>query len=131
LLHNKRYYDIIFKIIYVVGKLPYYVLAKKAEHRYPYFALIPFLDTIQMVQIAGLLGWFVIVLFVPLVNVVFGLYIYYKFSTSYENGDFYFWIVIISIIASFMFPIAAIIVLVMTYWLAFGGNEYNGICMCS
>jgi hypothetical protein len=119
----------LFIVLYVVGKIPFYILAKKAGHRYPYFAFIPILDGIQMINIAGSSGFLILLFFVPIVNIIFGIYIGYKYYTSFENGGMVFAITVIVSIVGYFIPLVGLISLAIIYWLAFSDSEYIGICI--
>ncbi len=60
----------ILLIFYIYKSFTYMKLAKRLGHRYPWFAWIPLLRSIQRLQLADLNGWLVVLLFIPVVNIV-------------------------------------------------------------
>lgn len=100
-------------IMYLVGTIPYYVLAKKANHKHPWLAFVPIANSIQMLQIAGINPWAVLLLLVPLVNIVFGIYMTCKFLIAFGRSGFEVLILII--------PVANYIYL---FYLAFSSNVH-------
>ncbi len=64
----------------LIGAIGFYRLAKRMNHPNPWWAFIPVLNVIQLLQLADLNPWFVLVLFVPYVNFLLPLVAYYKIS---------------------------------------------------
>jgi hypothetical protein len=49
-------------------------------------ALIPIYNTVILWRLVGMSGWFTLLFFVPLVNVVAAIYLYYKVAQAYGFG---------------------------------------------
>jgi uncharacterized membrane protein YesL len=59
----------IFLVLYVYKSVVYMKVAKRLDHKYPWFAWIPLLRSIQRLHLADLSGWLVVLLFIPVVNI--------------------------------------------------------------
>ena len=67
-------------IAYLVGL---YKMAKKMGHRYPWWAFIPVLNIVMLLQLADISPWLVLLAFVPVLNLLLMVVIavaYYKIS---------------------------------------------------
>ena len=63
--------QLIFVVIaYAVTAYPLYVMAQKTNQENPWFAFVPILNLVTFVQVAGKELWWIILLFVPCVNLV-------------------------------------------------------------
>lgn len=60
-------------VIYVYTSVAYMTIAKKLNMENTWFAWIPILRCIQRFQIAGMSGWFTLLMFIPLVNTVLAI----------------------------------------------------------
>jgi hypothetical protein len=49
-------------------------------------AIIPIYSTVIMCRIVGLSGWYTLLLLVPLVNIVFAIYLAYRLALSFGRG---------------------------------------------
>jgi len=70
------YWMIIVPIIvipYIYKSLTYMFIAKKLDHKHPWFAWIPLLRGIQKLQLADLSGWLIILSFIPVINIFTGI----------------------------------------------------------
>lgn len=77
-------------------------------------SIIPIYNTVVMMKIIGRPVWWVLLMFVPLVNFVIGIIVSYEFMKAYGQDNFFFFLGIL--ILSFIFmPI-----------LAFGNYNYVG-----
>jgi hypothetical protein len=56
--------------VYVFTSLAYMKIAKKLNHPNPWFAWVPILNMVLHLQLAGMSGWFVLIMLVPVANVV-------------------------------------------------------------
>lgn len=106
-------YLVFVLIMYLIGTIPYYVLAKKANHRHPWLAFVPIVNSIQILQISGVNPWTVLLLLIPFVNIVFGIYMSYKFLLAFGRSGFEVLILFI--------PVANYIYL---FYLAFSSNVH-------
>jgi hypothetical protein len=55
---------------YVYTSLAYMKIAKKLDHPNPWFAWIPILNIVLHLQLAGMSGWYILLMLVPLANLV-------------------------------------------------------------
>ncbi len=55
---------------YILVALPLYVMGKKANSQYPWFAFIPILNAVLMLDIAGKDLWWILLMLIPCVNIV-------------------------------------------------------------
>src|SRR4051812_35364318 len=49
-------------------------------------SLIPIYNTIVLLQIAGYSGWFILIFFIPIINIIFAFMVYHKLSQSFGHG---------------------------------------------
>lgn len=74
-------------------------------------AIIPIYNTVTMCRIAGLSGWFVLLVFIPYIGLIPGIYLLYRVSRSFGHGA----------------GMAILMLLVIgTFILAFGDSRYIG-----
>jgi hypothetical protein len=57
-------------VMYVVTCLPFYLISKKTGIGISFFAWVPILNAYLMLQLAEKPGWWLILMFVPIVNIV-------------------------------------------------------------
>jgi hypothetical protein len=112
--------------IYILYSIPMYLLTVKANYDNAFFAFVPLLNIILMINIAGMSGWFVLLYLIPVVNVIFGLYITFKFYASYENGIMVFFILIITSFIGGFIPFVLLLGSISIWWLALANNEFIG-----
>src|SRR5579862_6334844 len=48
--------------------------------------LIPVYNTIVLLRLLGLNGWLVLVMFIPFVNILFAIYLFYKLAQAFGHG---------------------------------------------
>lgn len=83
-MENGGFFIFMFTVIlYFIFAFPIYKLALKANHHSPFWAWIPFLNIIQIMQIARLSVWYLILLFIPFVNIFVIFYIHYKYLSYF------------------------------------------------
>jgi hypothetical protein len=76
-------------------------------------AIIPILNTVIFLHVIGRSGWWILIFFVPVVNIIFGLIFIHELSKAFGHGIGF---TLGLIFLSFIFiPI-----------LAFGGSKYAG-----
>lgn len=92
---------------YIIGCLPMYLLAKKANHNAPFLAWIPIANSIQQCQIAKISIWWFVATLIPFVSLIAAIYISCKFLMAFGRSP-------IAIIA-FLIPVVNIIYI---YYLA-------------
>lgn len=63
----------ILLVNYIYSSLAYMTIAKKLNHPKPWFAWIPILRAVQRFQLAGMSGWFILLLLVPIANLVISI----------------------------------------------------------
>lgn len=57
-------------IMYIAYAIPLYVLSQKTNRGTPWFSFIPILNLVLMVQVANKPIWWILLFFVPCVNIV-------------------------------------------------------------
>jgi hypothetical protein len=95
LLHQQSFADynplaLLFSPLYIIAILvgcvivgyPLYIAAQRANHATPWFGFIPILNLILLCQLGGLEMWWIILCFVPCVNIAAIIYIWWKFAES-------------------------------------------------
>jgi len=78
-----------------------------------WYAIIPILNIVAMIDIAGKPWWWIIGFFIPFVNIIVGVLIYHGISTNFGKGALF------TLGLLFLTPIFFLI-------LAFGDAEYVG-----
>lgn len=73
---------------YIIGCLPMYLLAKKANHNAPFLAWIPIANSIQQCQIAKISIWWFVATFIPFVGWLAAIYTTCKFFMAYGRSPF-------------------------------------------
>ena len=76
--------------VYVVMALSLSKIAIKTKTNveHAWFAWVPILNIILMLNIAGFSGWYIFVLMIPFVNVVFAVYVWMKISKACGKPDY-------------------------------------------
>lgn len=110
-------------ISYLLSAIPIYLLAKKAGANNAVFAFIPILNIYLILDICGFAWWYMLLLLIPLVNIVVGLFIMYKFFSMYESGQIVFLIIIISGIAGAFMYAFSFIGIIALWWLALSDRD--------
>lgn len=111
---------------YLLGALPMYKLAVKADYSEPVFAFIPILNGIMFANVAGISGWTILLMLVPFVNIGYAIYVVVRFYGSFESGGIVLGILVITGIIGAFIPFAGIIGLIAIWWLAFSNKAYVG-----
>ena len=89
--------------LYVWLALTLYFIANKTDTRNSWLAWIPIANLYLMCKVAGRSGWWTILFFIPLVNLIFGVIIWMAIARARNQPS---WLGILMII-----PIANLIVL--------------------
>lgn len=113
-------------IVYILSSYPVYLLAKKADYDYAFFAFIPILNLVLMANIGGMNGLFILLALVPFVNIIFVLVLTYKFYDSYESGLVVFGISILAGLLAIIVPFITIAATIAIWWLALSDNQFIG-----
>ncbi len=95
-------WGIVMLPIYIYFALTLMVTAKKLEQKNAWFAWVPILNIILMLQCAGLSPWLFLLTFVPLANIIVLIFAYMKIA---ERRGFESWLGILMIV-----PIAQLII---------------------
>lgn len=96
----------------IFGIVISWIVYSKAE--WPgWTCLVPFYNIYVMLKIAGKPGWWLILMFIPIVNIVFGIMAIAGLSRNFGKGTGF------TLGLIFLYPIFMAI-------LAFGGAEYEG-----
>ena len=101
-----------FLVIYAIAVIPFWVIFTKAgQPGWP--ALIPIYDLYILLKVVGRPGWWLILYFIPLVNIVILIVVYNDLSKSFGHGvGFTLGLIFLS--------------LIFLYILAFGSSTYRG-----
>ena len=73
-------------IFYIIRVYPSYVMAKKANLKNPWMMLIPILGELQMLHLAGLSYWYFLLSFIPFVNFIFSIIVFYRIMKNFGFG---------------------------------------------
>jgi len=105
-----------------VVAIVYYVLLVVAAWKmfakagYPgILALIPIVNLIVIVKIAGYSGWLVLLYLIPIINIVFAILVALRLGGSFGKGGFF------SILWLWLFPVVGYFIL------GYGGARYQRI----
>ncbi len=81
---------ILVVIVYVVMALSLSKIAMKTKTNvaHAWFAWVPILNVILMLNVAGYSGWYMFVLMVPFVNIIFAIYVWMKISKACGKPDY-------------------------------------------
>ena len=69
-------------VLYVVYSLPIFIIARKSEHEYAWFAFIPFLDLWLMCDMADVEIWWILIFMLPFINVLFYIYLWSRIAEN-------------------------------------------------
>ena len=94
---------------YLLFSFPLYVMGQKTGQDNPWFAFIPILNVVLMLQIAGKDLWWLLLLLIPLVNVIVLIIVWMGIAEAMEKPG---WVGILIIV-----PVVNWIV---PFYLAFG-----------
>ncbi len=103
---------IIVLAIYVYASYALYVIAKKTATANPWLAWIPVANVFLMLKIAGKAYWWFLLLLIPLVNIVVGIYIWMRVAAARSHPS---WVGLLMIL-----PFVNLIVL---GYIAFADNK--------
>ncbi|MDQ0149103.1 DUF5684 domain-containing protein [Eubacterium multiforme] len=73
-------------IIYLVRVYPSYVMAKRANLKNSWMMLFPVLGELKMLHLAGFSYWYFILTFIPFVNFIFAIIVFYKIMKNFGFG---------------------------------------------
>ncbi|MDQ0149162.1 DUF5684 domain-containing protein [Eubacterium multiforme] len=73
-------------IFYIIRVYPSYIMAKKANLKNPWMMLIPILGELQMLHLAGLSYWYFLLSFIPFVNFIFSIIVFYRIMKNFGFG---------------------------------------------
>lgn len=95
--------------IYILLAIPLFVMGQKTEQDYPWFAFIPILNVILMLQIADKELWWILLLLIPCVNIVIMVMVWMAIADAMDKPE---WLGILMLV-----PVVNVIV---PFYLAFG-----------
>lgn len=98
----------IFIVAYIVAGWKIFVKAGLEGWK----VLIPIYNTVKLLNIVGMSGWYILLFFVPLVNLLFAVYVAYKLAVAFGYG-------VGMTILEFIFGIGTLI-------MGFGDSKYLG-----
>jgi hypothetical protein len=101
-----------FLVIYVLLAIPYFAIFKKAG-RPGWAAFIPIYSTIVLLEVVGRPVWWIILFFVPFVNIVIYIIVLYDLAKSFGHGG---WFTVGLVVLNWIFLMI----------LAFGRSAYGG-----
>ena len=78
---------IIFLAVYVIFALPLYSMGKKTGSDYAWMAFVPILNIVLMCDIAGKDLWWVILFFVPCVNIVIAIIVWMGIAEAMDKPN--------------------------------------------
>ncbi|KKQ80164.1 MAG: hypothetical protein UT02_C0014G0014 [Parcubacteria group bacterium GW2011_GWC2_38_7] len=93
---------------YVYSALCWYYMAKRTKTTHKWFAFVPVLDNILMLKIAKQPLWWVILLFIPMVNIVVAVLVYLELLQVLKRPTW--WIIMMFV------PIANLVFLGLMAW---------------
>jgi len=99
-------------VLYVIGALAFYGIFKKAN-KTPWAAFVPFYNFYILLEVVGRPGWWLILYFIPFVNLVVFIIVMIDLAKSFGKGGGY------AVGLIFLFWIFAMI-------LGFGSAQYMG-----
>ncbi len=74
-----------FVVIYLIGVLPLWLVFNKAGQP-GWHALIPIFNTYVLLKVVGRPGWWLILFFIPIVNLVVWIIVAYDLARSFGHG---------------------------------------------
>ena len=100
---------LIFYVLVVIGLWKVFTKAGYAG----ILAIIPIVNVVLLVRIAGMSGWFALLYLIPIVNIVFGIIVAIKLGQRFGKGGLF------SFFLLFVFPYIGYLIL------GFGSAEYR------
>lgn len=73
--------------LYLTLCIPLYVMGKKTGQDNPWFAFVPILNTILMLQIADKELWWFLLLLIPLVNVIVAVLVWMAIADAMDKPE--------------------------------------------
>lgn len=77
---------LIFLIFYLIRVYPSYVMAKRANLKNPWMMLVPILGEFQMLHLAGMSYWYFIITFIPILNIILAIILFYRILKNFGFG---------------------------------------------
>jgi hypothetical protein len=96
-------------IVYIVLAFPLYAMGQKTNQEYPWFAFVPILNIVLMVQIAKKELWWIILFFIPCLNIIALVVVWMAIAEEMGKPS---WLGILMLIPG--------VNLIIPYYLAFG-----------
>lgn len=96
--------SIIIILMYLVQAYAFYKLAEKAGVENPWLSFIPILQLILFLHIIDRSAWYVLVCFIPLVNIIAGIIFYIEFYKAFDIDT-------VLIVFAILFPVVGGILL--------------------
>lgn len=79
---------IILIAYYLLTCYPFYIMAIRANLKNPWIMWIPILKELKFLHLAGFSYWYILLTFIPCVNVIFLIILYYKVMQNFSLGLF-------------------------------------------
>ena len=76
---------LVYVIVIVVEIAAMWKVFEKAD-RPGWGAIVPFYNAYLLCEIVGFSGWMMLLLFIPFVNIVFALVLYFKLAAAFNKG---------------------------------------------
>lgn len=95
--------------LYIIFAIPLYVIGQKTGQDNPWFAFVPILNIILMLQIADKDLWWILLLLIPCVNVIIMVMVWMAIADAMEKPE---WLGVLMLI-----PVVNIVI---PFYLAFG-----------
>jgi len=94
---------------YVIIAFPLFVMGQKTNSEHAWFAFVPILNLVLMVEIAGKELWWILLMFVPCVNIVAVIVIWMGIAEAMDKPS---WLGILMLVPGINF--------IIPFYLAFG-----------
>jgi len=112
--------------VHLLTSIPFYIYAKKAEYDNSFFAFIPIVNYILILNLAGFSWGYIFIYLIPIVNIFFGVYVYFRFFSSFENGMVVIIVGGICTVIGIFVPYITIIIIIVMYGHSLSDNRYVG-----
>ena len=115
--------------LYIITSFPIYLLAVKANYKYPLFAFIPIFNIILILNIIGFSSWLILIILIPIVNIIFMLVISLLFFLNYESGLRVAIFAFVFYALPLMTPLNKLLIFIgisAIWWLALSDKKYIG-----
>lgn len=84
-------YTVFGIITLVINFVAWWMLFKKADLP-GWYGIVPILNLIYLVKIAtGGSGWGTVLFFIPVVNIIYGCYLYWQLGNHLEKAHYFVW----------------------------------------